>query len=211
MAAATERDLLAAIRNDPNDHAAIQVYADWLVDRGDPRGELIVLQARQAELNRDGLERLLRLASEHGFLRIPDDADAGVLRFAGGVHAIDGIAIEYAVEHAGASYVVIERGTRLAIRVDRRDVLATKAYGMIRPEAANVVLSYASAAIVAGTLDQLKLPDHVVGDPHYRVGRFPTEPIPAELHERWPGSAKWHIDLRDLARWRHVAARAGLR
>jgi uncharacterized protein (TIGR02996 family) len=39
--------LLAAIYDAPGDLAARAVYADWLLDRGDPRGELITLQLRE--------------------------------------------------------------------------------------------------------------------------------------------------------------------
>ncbi|HEU0034637.1 MAG TPA: TIGR02996 domain-containing protein [Kofleriaceae bacterium] len=41
----TEADLVAAIEADPDDTAAYLVYADWLIERGDPRGELITLHA----------------------------------------------------------------------------------------------------------------------------------------------------------------------
>ncbi|MFO0740989.1 MAG: TIGR02996 domain-containing protein [Labilithrix sp.] len=53
---------LAAIRAAPDDDAPRLVYADWLLERGDPRGELIVLQCgprteesrrREAELLRE--------------------------------------------------------------------------------------------------------------------------------------------------------------
>ncbi len=40
----TERELLAAIIAHPDDDAARSVYADWLTERGDPRGEFITLQ-----------------------------------------------------------------------------------------------------------------------------------------------------------------------
>jgi uncharacterized protein (TIGR02996 family) len=40
----TEAELLAAIYADPGDDAARAVYADWLQERGDPRGELIAMQ-----------------------------------------------------------------------------------------------------------------------------------------------------------------------
>jgi len=36
--------LLAAIHADPEDSAARAVYADWLIERGNPRGERIALQ-----------------------------------------------------------------------------------------------------------------------------------------------------------------------
>jgi uncharacterized protein (TIGR02996 family) len=38
--------LLRRIRQDPRDDGARLVYADWLLERGDPHGELIVLQQR---------------------------------------------------------------------------------------------------------------------------------------------------------------------
>ncbi|HEY1546951.1 MAG TPA: hypothetical protein VGG28_03995 [Kofleriaceae bacterium] len=56
----------------------------------------------------------------------------------------------------------------------------------------------------------MKLPDDAAADPRYRVGRFPTEPIPETLQVRWPGADARHIDLRDLARWRALAKRVGV-
>jgi uncharacterized protein (TIGR02996 family) len=41
-------DLFAAIVAAPDDDAPRLVYADWLTERGDPRGELIILQCRLA-------------------------------------------------------------------------------------------------------------------------------------------------------------------
>ena len=58
---ATGNALLAAIYADPDDDAARQVYADWLQDRGDVRGELIALQLGDS---RDR-KRELALIEEH--------------------------------------------------------------------------------------------------------------------------------------------------
>lgn len=52
-----EAELLRAIRERPDDDEPRLVYADWLTDRGDPRGEFIVLQCRLAKLDRDDDER----------------------------------------------------------------------------------------------------------------------------------------------------------
>jgi uncharacterized protein (TIGR02996 family) len=52
----SESDLLAAIGRDPSQLEPYLVYADWLTERGDPRGELIALQA---ELERGADDRLL--------------------------------------------------------------------------------------------------------------------------------------------------------
>jgi len=43
-----DRDLLAAIHDNPEDDAPRQVYADALLERGDPRGEFMALQLAQA-------------------------------------------------------------------------------------------------------------------------------------------------------------------
>ncbi len=40
----TEAELLAAVYDNPDDDAPRTVYADWLQEQGDPRGELIALQ-----------------------------------------------------------------------------------------------------------------------------------------------------------------------
>jgi uncharacterized protein (TIGR02996 family) len=67
-AALTEANLLAAIHADPEDDGPRLVYADWLLERGDPRGELIVLQCtprgergQGAELRERGLLQLYAL------------------------------------------------------------------------------------------------------------------------------------------------------
>jgi uncharacterized protein (TIGR02996 family) len=46
----TEDELVAAVRADPDDDGPRLVYADWLSDRGDPRGELIGLHCKMARL-----------------------------------------------------------------------------------------------------------------------------------------------------------------
>ena len=44
MTSVTEEELLAAVFAAPDDDAPRRVYADWLLERGDPRGEFIQLQ-----------------------------------------------------------------------------------------------------------------------------------------------------------------------
>lgn len=62
-----ERRLLAAIAASPGDPGPIDVYADWLTDRGDPRGELIRLQQADDDgtLRPDGRRRLRALLDAH--------------------------------------------------------------------------------------------------------------------------------------------------
>ncbi|MCA9671558.1 MAG: TIGR02996 domain-containing protein [Myxococcales bacterium] len=44
-----ERELLAAVRADPDSDAPRAIYADWLSERGDPRGELVVKQLQHGD------------------------------------------------------------------------------------------------------------------------------------------------------------------
>jgi uncharacterized protein (TIGR02996 family) len=75
----TEDLLLHAIAADPEDLGPQLVIADVLMSRGDPRGELIVLdhRLRTGELvrNVEAIERLLLLAAEYTFPRArePDE------------------------------------------------------------------------------------------------------------------------------------------
>ncbi|HEY1815181.1 MAG TPA: hypothetical protein VGG74_22695 [Kofleriaceae bacterium] len=198
MPAATDSQWLAALRREP------LVYADWLLDRGDTRGELIVLQEHEAELDAEQLLRLLELSAEHGFMRLPDDPDDDVLRFAGGFAS--GEAVDYALVHGGREYRVIESG-KLAVTVDGDTVYSSAPRHIVRPEAANVVLSELSDAIILGAPpSSLELREDLTADLRYRIGRFPTEPVPDDLAARWSPHPR-HIDFRDLARWRRLAAR----
>ena len=54
-------DLIAAIAASPDDDAPRLVYADWLIERGDPLGELIQLQCRLA-LTDESNRRAMRIA-----------------------------------------------------------------------------------------------------------------------------------------------------
>ncbi len=47
MSETTERELRAAILESPDDHVTRMVYADWLLEQGNLRGELIALQCAQ--------------------------------------------------------------------------------------------------------------------------------------------------------------------
>ncbi|HEU4732732.1 MAG TPA: TIGR02996 domain-containing protein [Kofleriaceae bacterium] len=71
----TERDLRAAILAAPDDLAPRLVYADWLLERGDPRGEHIVLQC--AEGQEDEVRELRRRAlwQRHGATWLAEDLE----------------------------------------------------------------------------------------------------------------------------------------
>ncbi len=63
----TAAELLAAVQAEPHELAHRQVYADFLLERGDPRGEFIALQLAEhrGELSRRGQLRMRALAREH--------------------------------------------------------------------------------------------------------------------------------------------------
>src|ERR1043166_9271422 len=62
--AVTEVDLVAGIVAAPDDDAPRTVYGDWLLDRGDPRGDLMIAQCALARA--DAADRSL---AETGPLR----------------------------------------------------------------------------------------------------------------------------------------------
>lgn len=78
---ATEAELRAAIAADPSDPDLRHVFADFLLARGDERGELLSLDLAERE-GRElaNAEPLLRLAAIHGFPRWPGDPDDALIR-----------------------------------------------------------------------------------------------------------------------------------
>lgn len=62
---------LRSIRQNPADHLRRLVYADWLDERGDPRGEYLRLACRLSEL-RDSIDPTWRQAVRGNELRVDD-------------------------------------------------------------------------------------------------------------------------------------------
>jgi uncharacterized protein (TIGR02996 family) len=62
----TVEQLLREVWTTPADDGPRQVLADWLAQRGDPRGELIALQLARRSTDRDALRRERKLLDEHG-------------------------------------------------------------------------------------------------------------------------------------------------
>ena len=78
-----ERELVRAIAADIGDDAAWQVYADWLIERGDPLGELVALQCAlsRADAADGGMEGEARaIDRERALRRMHDDRWMGPLR-----------------------------------------------------------------------------------------------------------------------------------
>jgi uncharacterized protein (TIGR02996 family) len=194
-----EAELLAAMRAAPGDEGPIHVYADWLLSRGDPRGELIMLDQREragSTMTLAELDRLLELASEHGFPWLPDDPCAGIFRFDGG----GAFPTQYFLEHGGHHYYLRHR-YGFSIHVDHvtvfEDTLATRSSNEWTFCETNVILAIVSAAITSGQpLSELEFPDDLEAHPRFHPGRSPLYSFP---HGLYP--AHRMLELRDVPRW----------
>jgi uncharacterized protein (TIGR02996 family) len=201
-----EDALLAQMRAAPEDEALRLVYADLLLEREDPRGELILLDTRDrlGVLDRVAeMERLLHLSAEYGFPRLPDDPDAHILEFYGSD------AVHYWCVHAGRRYYLHSHYGFPSER-DPEDIIEL---GLDAGEwtfrETNVILSMVSAAIRAGTpLSELTLPDaeEIRSHADYRVGRHPTFFVLASFELPEGQTVIRKLACRDFARW-HVLYR----
>ncbi len=203
-----EAELLELMRAAPDDDGPRLVYADWLLARGDVRGELIVLDHRDrtgALTGADQLERLLELAAEHGFPRLPDDPCARILPFHGG----GAFPVQYHLDdHAGHSYYLRWR-YGFSIDVDDETVLEGDLETLTTNEwtfrETTVILAIVSDAILRGApLSALTFPapgaypEH----PRYHLGRAPAYTCPEEfLHARGRAWNEGLLEVRDFERW----------
>lgn len=210
------------MRARPDDRGLRLVYADLLVERGDPRGELLVLEDRieraaddHAPGWRAGAERLLHLAAEHGFPVLPDDPDAVldemVARGGGGSYPV-----QYELEWAGRSYYVRYRGGAFSITDNAtwtllaEPELRTAGDGDWTDAETTVILHVLCDAIRAGAdLQTLRFPDPLDGDPRHRAGSHPRYVV----DDAFSDGDRRTLRPRDLSRWkalhrRWLAARA---
>lgn len=208
----TETELLDALRARPDDRGLRLVYADLLVERGDPRGELLILEEQVERAPDDtapgwraGAERLLHLAAEHGFPVLPDDPDAlldEMVDPSGG----GGYPVQYDVTCAGRSLYLRYRGGGFSITdvTDGRwELLAepdlpVTGDGEWTDAETNVVLHVVCEALRAGAdLATLRFPDPLDADPRYRLGSFPRAGLPAEFSD----GGRRTLRPRDHDRW----------
>jgi uncharacterized protein (TIGR02996 family) len=185
----TEHDLLAAIRADPYDDHARLVYADWLLARDDPRGELLVLEHRDRTTpsglrNREALARLVELAAIHGFLWIPDEPALPRLSFeGGGSHPV-----QYEVDHGGHHYYLRYRHGELSgvldEQWDRDDFFGVELLGFADDgdwtgDETGAILGIIGEAIQLGrSFDTIRWPNGETAAAHGRFGVMRD-------HERW--------------------------
>jgi len=202
-----EGELFELMRAAPDDDGPKLVYADWLLERGDPRGELIVLDHRERAgllTAASELERLLALAAGHGFPHLPDDPCARILPFRGG----GSYPVQYELDHEGHNYYLRWR-YGFSIDVDHETVLEgdleTLTSNQWTLRETTVILAIVSDAILRGApLSELTFPsrDDLPRHPSYRVGRAPHYGLPeALMRDLGRGPDDWRLEARDFGRW----------
>jgi uncharacterized protein (TIGR02996 family) len=204
LSTTTEEDLLAAIRDHPGDDS-ILVFADWLLSRGDRRGDLLVLDHRDRTTpgglrDPDSLVGLLRLAAEFGFPHLPDpDEHLLPWRQVGRLH-------EYLADHAGRRYWLrCYPNGLIAWKVDDEPLAGNRTCGglQLTDEETNVILSIASRGVRAGVpfedLTFPATPEAMRVHPDHRLGPLPMY-LAHELAEDF-GRDDWSLRARDYDRW----------
>jgi uncharacterized protein (TIGR02996 family) len=198
-----EAELLAAIAASPDDDQTRLVYADWLLARGDRRGELLMLDHLERTTpggltHPDQLASMLRLAAELGFPHLPDP-DIALLAF-----EPIGRADHYRMFHGGHRYTLLGQLGELSLAIDDQRPIYAKHYALHTAwddYTTNVVLTIAQQAIAADLpFDRVVFPDGtVISDhPDYRKGPFPMY-FSAEVVEDF--ERDYLIRARDHARW----------
>lgn len=211
-----EDDLVAAIAADPDDVGAQLVTADWLLELGDARGELIILDHRERTtpggmIDPALIDRLLLLAAQYGF---PCAHPPGpvMLSFSGG----GSNPVRYAAYLAGRSYHIHYHYFRLSISIDTigpmvgypvrfvRD-LETAEPGAWTDEEKLVILTLLSEAIRADTpLPDLCFPYSGVRLPVHEDAPLRAYALPVEFTApRGLAAHQYGLAVRDHQRW-HV-------
>ena len=200
---ATESELLAAIAASPDDATRL-VYADWLLARGDVRGELIILDHME-RTTPDGIAKpdqvgqLLRLAAEHGFPHLPDP-DVELLAF----EQVGRTNEHWRLQHDGHAYAIQRLGRTLTLAIDggtkiengtlaitgrwtdaQTNALLTVMMNVIKNKADFQMLWFPAVDVI----EQL---------PAHRLGPLPRY-VSAEVIEDFGGD--WLLQARDHARW----------
>ena len=197
---ASEAELLAAIVAQPTDETRL-VYADWLLARGDRRGELIhldLLERTTPLTHPDQLASLLRLAAEYGFPHLPDP-DAELLAF-----TQDGREDAYELDHDGRHYRLVHRNGALELTAGGDTPLANTTLQVQRrwtDQETNVILTITNHAIRSRQrFDMLWFPSGamMLKHPAHRLGPLPRY-FSAEIVEDF--DAPWMLRARDHARW----------
>lgn len=205
-----ELEHLAAMRAAPDEAGPRLAYADWLRSRGDARGELIALDEAEragSPMTIAALDRLLELAAEHGFPKLPDDPCADIFRWTGG----GSYPIQYRLDHGRHRYYLRWR-YYFSIDVDDTTVLETDLDTLTTNEwtfcETTVILAIVSAAIRdSAPLSALVFPDEggIRAHPRFHPGRAPLYCFPHGLYD-----PELRLELRDHPRWHQLWRRRQL-
>ncbi len=198
---ATEEELVAAIADSPDDATRL-VYADWLLARGDRRGELIMLDYKERTTsgglaNPDQAGQLLRLAAELGFPYLPDP-DRELLAF-----EPNGREGQWKLHWNQQDYYIRVLGSvTLAVGGGRIENQTFNGYGSkLTDEQVNAFLTIMLRVIQNGVdfrAFRCPSPQQLATLPAHRLGPHPLYPS-AEVMEDF--GAEWKLRARDHQRW----------
>jgi uncharacterized protein (TIGR02996 family) len=212
--------ILEAIRDDPADPAPQLVVADWLLEQGDPRGELIVLDhcERAGDLDDPAaLERLLLLAAEYTFpcAREPDES---TLPFIGG----GGCPVQYELDWGGHHYYIRYRHEELSASIDDGAIETDVEYPVGYPddftyrrtgewsdeETAATLAVFSDAIRYATPFAPLRFPHMRAAPPAYGGGarRVYRLPLPFTRSRGLPRD-RYGLAARDYLRWNEICDR----
>ena len=204
---ASEAELLAAIAAQRDDHTR-QVYADWLLARGDRRGELIELDLRERRTpgglaHPDQMASLLRLAAEFGFPHLPDP-DSELLAF-------EQLGRDHDYRFSDNGHIFrLTRTTTFTLTMDGGQPIENTTLRIERrwtDQETNVILSIVNRAIKDGrgrsAFATLWFPSGAMMAKHpaHRLGPLPLY-FSAEIDEDF--GASWMLRARDHARWYEI-------
>lgn len=195
--------MLAAIAASPDDPTRL-VYADWLLARGDLRGELIHLDHKDRTTtgglsSPDQLGQLLRLAAEFGFPHLPDP-DAELLAF----EQLGRENAEWRLAWQGRSYALARHGDALELAIDGGAPIENHTLAIPRrwsDAQTNAILTIVLRVIQNGADFAslvFPLPARLATLPAHRLGPLPMY-YSAEVIEDF--EADWLLRARDHARW----------
>ncbi len=183
-------------RHLPEDLRLKLVWADVLMERGDRRGEQLVLEHavehEARETWADDARRLLQLVCERGFVCVPDDPDASLLAWSNDTGRIVDVHTFHA-EHAGEKYTVQYLRRALTVTRGTRRIAHEPLHVDWSDADVNLYLHAVSDAVRAAR--DLVLPAR--DDPRHRPGPYPRYRVP------FGGT----VAARDISRWNAIYRR----
>jgi hypothetical protein len=197
------------------------VHADSLLEGGDERGELIVLDERdrEVELGAAELERLLVLAAKHGFPRPggdPDEAIASTCSPAGWPwsHELQLLGETYELRHRDGELSLGRRDDPSSWQrtwvLSQPAATALERADTMSPRELNAVLTLVIDALREGRIESLRLTPELVRATAHRVGPLPRFGLPQAFAREHGLEGGYSLQARDRDRWLALWARLRL-